>query len=329
VPNDLAHPAPEQLAAYAAGEAGDLDRAGIATHLAACQACSTEAAAIEAVTGELAALAEPDLPPGFHDRLVAAVQAEIDTPQPVPVDAGGTGDAAASPAREEAEPRPVPGPKPRPVPGPKPRPVPGPDLGAARDRRDARRRRLGVAVRPLAWGAAAAVILFIAVVGVAQLSDLTSEEGGGTAGGGEVATAPAAPEYAAGPLAAGEVPLFRLPGELDPAQLREAVSTRPDLQAAYRTAAGTAVADSEQRSKSAPSAGGTSAAAKAPPGLQACLAAVAPGARPAFFVEGAYQGRPATVLVAAEAQGGLGLYVFARGDCTRLLSRDSGPPPAT
>jgi predicted anti-sigma-YlaC factor YlaD len=290
VPNDLAHPAPEQLAAYLAGEAGDLDRAGIAGHLAGCPACSAETEAIEAVTGELAGLEEPDLPPGFHDRLMAAVQAELDDPQPVHDDAQ---DADAPP-------------------------VPVTSLDAAR------RRRRGLAGRPLTWGAAAAAALLIAVVGVTQLRDQAVNQDGGA-----TAAAPA-PETAAGtPLAKGAIPVFRLSGELDLAQLRSAVSTRPELQAAYQLAAGTAAGDRELSSQSSQAARSDSAGAQAPPGLDKCLAAAGPGASPAFFVEGTYQGKPATMLVTVEAQGRLGLYVFGRDDCTALLSSDSGAPPAT
>ena len=50
---------------------------------------------------------------------------------------------------------------------------------------------------------------------------------------------------------------------------------------------------------------------------------------PAFFVEGTYQGRPVTILVAVEAQGRIGVYVFGRGDCTTLIRRDSAAPPPT
>ena len=292
MPNDLAHPAPEQLAAYLAGEAGDLDRAGIAGHLAGCPACSAETEAIEAVTGELAGLEEPDLPPGFHDRLMAAVQAELDDPQPVHDD---TQDAVAPP-------------------------VPVTSLDAAR-----RRRRRGLAGRPLTWGAAAAAALLIAVVGVTQLRDQAVNQDGG----GATAAAPA-PETAAGtPFAKGAIPVFRLSGELDLAQLRSAVSTRPDLQAAYQLAAGTAAGDRELSSQSSQAGRSDSAGAQAPPGLDKCLAAAGQGARPAFFVEGTYQGKPATMLVTVEAQGRLGLYVFGRDDCTALLSSDSGAPPAT
>ena len=285
MPNDLTHPAPEQLAAYLAGESGTLDRAGIAAHLAGCQACAAEAEAIEAVTGELASLAslgEPEPPPGYHDRLVAAVQAELDQP-----------------AVDDA-------------------PAPVADLAA-------RRRPKGIGNRPLAWGAVAAAALLVAVVSVTQLSDKAAEQAKDSG----AAAAPAPRQSAGGATALssapGGIPVFRLAGELDPASLRSAVASSPQLAAAYQFAASEARGP-RASDRSQPEA--ASAQSGAPPGLASCLAAAGPGATPAFFVEGTYQGRPATILVTVQAGGQFGLYVFGRGDCTTLIDsqRTSAPP---
>lgn len=74
------HPDREQLAAWQAGELGEPDRARTADHLAGCGACATVVADIEHARHGLALLVDPELPAGFHERLLATVQREAPSP---------------------------------------------------------------------------------------------------------------------------------------------------------------------------------------------------------------------------------------------------------
>jgi hypothetical protein len=74
------HPDREQLAAWQEGELGEPDRGRTAAHVAGCGACAAAVADLERARYGLALLAEPDLPAGFHERLLAAVERE--TPKP-------------------------------------------------------------------------------------------------------------------------------------------------------------------------------------------------------------------------------------------------------
>jgi anti-sigma factor ChrR (cupin superfamily) len=70
------HPDQEQLAAFQAGDGDRRQRAEVEAHLAGCPSCAEVVASVEGARGRLALLEEPDLPPGLHDRLAAAVDAE-------------------------------------------------------------------------------------------------------------------------------------------------------------------------------------------------------------------------------------------------------------
>jgi hypothetical protein len=196
--------------------------------------------------------------------------------------------------------------------------------------------------RPPAWGAAAAVLLLVALA-VPLLNrsgeDLTTASGdAGGAQGQETAGA------AASGTAAGGLPVVRLPGEVTPRRLRVALATDPVARQAYQRATagggqtgdlrGEAQSDDRQPAEppaaATPSAPATSVAPGTPRAraTQACLAAAAAEAgRPlvgAFVAEGDYQGRPATVLVtsAAGEPSRADMWVFPRDDC-------AGPPLAT
>ena len=301
------HPDHEQLAAFQAGDGERRQLADVEAHLAGCPSCAAVVASVEQARSRLALLEEPDLPPGLHDRLAAALEAEpaqAPADRPIPrLGRAGSGTAG----------RPAAGRRP-----PGPRPVPW------------YRRRV-------AWGAAAALLL-AALVAVPLLDRSSELDTASQAGGGQAAQDFASPE------AAGPVPLIRVPGEVSAATVRARLASDTRAKAALDSATGAPAAAPSEPGGTAgatqspdQSAGGfrpsapTSGAGSAGAALQACLpaatAAASPATRPltpAFYLEGSYQGRAATVLVTASGgqPGRVDLWVFPRGRC-------SGPPLAT
>jgi hypothetical protein len=301
------HPDHEQLAAFQAGDGERRQLADVEAHLAGCPSCAAVVASVEQARSRLALLEEPDLPPGLHDRLAAALEAEpaqAPADRPIPrLGRAGSGTAG----------RPAAGRRP-----PGPRPVPW------------YRRRV-------AWGAAAALLL-AALVAVPLLDRSSELDTASQAGGGQAAQDFASPE------AAGPVPLIRVPGEVSAATVRARLASDTRAKAALDSATGAPAAAPSEPGGTAgatqspdQSAGGfrpsapTSRAGSAGAALQACLpaatAAASPATRPltpAFYLEGSYQGRASTVLVTASGgqPGRVDLWVFPRGRC-------SGPPLAT
>jgi putative zinc finger protein len=296
------HPDHEQLAAFQAGDVDRRQRADVEAHLAGCPSCVEVVASVERARGRLALLEEPELPPGLHDRLTAAVDAEA-----------GSGLLAS-----------------RPTPWYR---------------------------RPVALAAAAALLL---IALAAPLLDLTSRDNRTTADAGDAAgQEAAAPEgFAGGP----GLPVIRVPGAVSAATVRATLRADPQARLALeraraggglsaghtattRSAPPAPAAGTQRQGDDAQAGGGTATPPggaatlpgnlAAPPGgvadqracLSAAAAAAAPAARPlvaAFYVEGVYEGRQATVLVTTSSgsPARTDLWVFPRGDC-------SGQPLAT
>jgi Putative zinc-finger len=349
------HPDSEQLAAFQAGDGDRRQRAEVEAHLAGCPSCAEVVASVDQARAQLALLEEPDLPVGLHDRLAAAVDAEAA--------ASGVADGTRSRFRRPAL---VPGRS-----GPEGNGEPPACRVGAGQRRG---RPAPWYRRPIAWGAAAALLLaaLVAVPLLDQSSDVT------TAGG-----AQAAREADTG--ATGAVPLLRIPGEVSAATVRsrlatdrqaraaldsatarrgpggagDAAATRggagvgadpapslgtpcPAAEAAVPQAQNPATPSQSATTPAAPSqdlskgAGRSTASARppatAPAALAPCLTAATAATidpatlplTPAFYVEGTYQGRPATILVTTSGgqPGRVDLWAFPRDDC-------SSQPPAT
>jgi Putative zinc-finger len=294
------HPDREQLAAFQAGDGDRRQRADVEAHLAGCSSCAEVVASVERARGRLAVLEEPDLPPGLHDRLAAAVQREA---------AAATTDGPVSGPSEPGRAVSLDGRRARAARGPRPTPW---------------------YRRPVAWGAAAALLLAALVVPLlGQDSDnLTTASGGGT-------EADTAAQEAAGPGAAagGQLPVIRVAGEVSAATVRDRLADDTQAKAALDAAA---ARDRQATPNAAPSQdqpGGEGYRSSAPtpppqatggdagPCLTAATAAAEAATRPltpAFFIEGTRQGRAATILVTTSAgsPGRVDLWVFPRGDCS-------------
>jgi anti-sigma factor RsiW len=301
------HPDHEQLAAFQAGDGDRRQRAAVEAHLAGCPSCAELVASVERARGRLALLEEPDLPPGLHDRLAAAVDAEA---------AGAAGSAVAPPlsrlrrpaVRSAAD-------------------GPGVPAGAGRQaegRAGGRERPVPWYRRPVAWGAAAALLLaaLVAVPLLDRSTELSTASGG--AGGGQAA------QEAGG----GDLPVLRIPGEVPVAAVRARLATdsraRSALEGAPLSSPGTQPAAPDQSRQGADSTSGNlrpdaatprTGSASVPACFVAATAAADPAIRPlnpAFVVEGTYKGRPATVLVTTSAAqpGRADLWVFPRNDCS-------------
>jgi hypothetical protein len=284
------HPDREQLAAFQAGDGDRRQRNDVEAHLDGCRSCVDVVASVELARKRLALLEEPELPAGLHDRLAAAVAAE------------STGAIRALP---------------RPTPWYR---------------------------RPVAWGAAAALLL-AALVAVPLLDQSGGGDLGTAAGGGGADTAR---EAAQAPSVAGgaELPLLRVPGEVSAAAVRSRLARDSRAKQALESAAaggqspgGAATAPQDSQTSAPPPAPGSaqedayrsSGAPTARANLSSCLpaatAAADPATRPlvpAFYVEGTYRGRAATVLVTTSTgqPGRVDLWVFPRASC-------SSPPLAT
>jgi hypothetical protein len=324
VPERPDHPDHERLAAFEAGDGDRRERSAVEAHLAGCPSCAEVVASVERARSGLALLAEPDLPPGFHDRLAAAMEAE--TAQTT----------AAGPAPRSLR-RPAVG---APDARPGRRVAPG-----ARDPRSGRRaapeapaRPIPWFRRPVAWGAAAALLLAALVVPLLDQSDRDLTTAGGAGGGADTAA-----QEAAG---AGRVPVFSLSGEVSAAAVNSRLATDRQAKAALDSAAagtpgGQTATDhgpGAPATPQPPAEGGDNAYRSSAPAprtatadLQPCLPAAAAAADPAtrplvpaFYLQGTYQGRKATVLVTTSngQPGRVDLWVFPRGNC-------SSPPLAT
>ena len=336
------HPDAEQLAAFQAGDGERRQRAEVEAHLAGCPACAEAVAAVDRARDQLALLQEPELPAGLHDRLAAAVDAEAA--------AGGVADGARSRFRRPLSPAAGGHPALRPgrsgadAAGERAALVPGRSGGDANGAPSPGQVGAGPRWgrpppwyrRPVAWGAAAALLLaaLVAVPLLDQSSDMTTAGG---AGGAQAA------REATDTDATGAVPLLRIPGNVSAAAVRSRLATDRQARAALDSAtarrgaaapggeaAGGEPALRQSQSTATPAApsgdlslstGRSTAPAALAPCLTAATAAADPATlplTPAFFVEGTYRGRPATILVTAS--GGqparVDLWAFPRDDCS-------------
>jgi hypothetical protein len=293
VPDRPDHPDREQLAAFQAGDGERRRRLEVEAHLTGCPSCAEVVASVARARSGLALLEEPVLPAGLHDRVAAAVEAEA---------AQAAAELPAS-RRPEASPEVL-----RPTPWYR---------------------------RPVAWGAAAALLLAALVVPFLDQSGTMTSADRDAAG---TASQEAATEGGGG---AAPLPVIRIPGEVTAAKVQATLTADRRAKTALDAAGG----GGTPADQAAPPSGSLSrefgqqeaarSSTPAPQAHTALLASCLPAATgdadaatrpltPAFFVEGTYQGREATILVTTSASppGRVDLWVFPRNDC-------SAPPVAT
>ena len=173
--------------------------------------------------------------------------------------------------------------------------------------------------RPVAWGAAAALLVAALVIPFLNQSGPHV-----TTAGGDTGAAGGAREAATPAPSAANLPVFRVQGEVTADTVRRRLDTDSRAKAALnRAASSTPQAATGQGERTfSPDAGGAPADA---PGLQSCLpaasAAADPATRPltpAFFIVGTYQGRAATILVTTSTPqpSRVDLWVFPGDSCT-------------
>jgi hypothetical protein len=304
VPDHPVHPDREELAAWQAGALAEPAGAKVQAHLTGCAECTAVVEAVEGARMALAGLAEPELPPGLHERLAAAVGQAID--------------------RETA--------------------VRGPASAAGTRGGAARRRWAWNARAATVGAAAALVLLVAGLVPVLRhFSGGSGAQGSGVATASRSGAVPpgaaALPEFSAPGSYSGEA--LRAAVAANPA-VRDAYA-RAGAGAGAGGGGGAAGGGGASGSagRSAPAApnaaqgetqlqkGGSARDAGRPAvDQQACLAwaraASSEDLRPAFLVDTVYQGRQATVLVTRStgSPDQAMLWAFPRGDC-------SGPPFAS
>lgn len=296
MPHQPGHPDHQQLAAFQAGELNRRERARLEEHLGACADCAGLLAGAEQARQLLAAVPlEPELPPGLHERLEAAVRRELATD------------------RHRRAPAPV-------------------VLPASAPAWYRRRGALGllgaaavllllVALVPQLHLGGSPKRASTAAGSVAQPANGAASQGGGAAGSSAQALAAI---MAPGGFSAQDL---RARLASDPnvraafsAAARSAVPVPSTLNPGHSSQpqAGAATATAPPAGALAGPAGDTSLTMRA-----ACAAAatkLAPGSRPALLVRTVYQGKPATVLVTVAPGSGGGtvpaiLWYFADGTC--------------
>jgi hypothetical protein len=296
VPNHPVHPDREELAAWQAGALAEPAGAKVQAHLTGCAECTAVVEAVGGARTALASLAEPELPPGLHERLAAAIGEAIDREA-----------AVAGPAR----------------------------AAGGRDGPSHRRRRWAWNARAATLGAAAALVLLVAglVPVLRHVSGDSGTQGGGTATASRSEAVPpgatALPEFSAPGGYSGEV--LRAAVAANPA-----VHDAYARAGAAGAAGGGHAAGSASTRSAAPAApnaaqgdtqlqkGGSAQDAGRPAiDQQACLAwaraASSEDLRPAFLVDTVYRGRQATVLVtrSTSSPDQAMLWAFPRRDCSR------------
>ena len=268
------HPDATALAEYKAGLTGGRRARRLAAHVASCASCASVNDQLAAVTTVLASAPEPAMPDAVESRIIAALATEAALVTETPHD---TEAAHGTAAKRDTALRPV-----------------GGDGGGARRRPGGRSGRSGPGnrwLRPavLATVAAACLVLFGGVYGIAHLSSGSSSSSAASSAAG---TAAAGSESS--PLAGAQAPGTHT--RLEPADSGQAAAFTVTASGTnYQSAT---LAQQVRAQLARPAKTAASAAAEAAPSAQlsACVLHLTGQMRPSLVDRATYQGKPAYVI---------------------------------
>ena len=268
------HPDATTLAEYKAGLTGGRRARRLAAHVASCASCASVNDQLAAVTTVLASAPEPAMPDAVESRIIAALATEAALVTETPHD---TEAAHGTAAKRDTALRPV-----------------GGDGGGSRRRPGGRSGRSGPGnrwLRPavLASAAAACLVLFGGVYGIAHLSSGSSSSSAASSAAG---TAAAGSESS--PLAGAQAPGTHT--RLEPADSGQAAAFAVTASGTNYQSATLAQQVRAQLARPAKTAAPPAAEAAPSAQLSACVLHLTGQMRPSLVDRATYQGKPAYVI---------------------------------
>ena len=268
------HPDPTALAEYKAGLTGGRRARRLAAHVASCASCASVNDQLAAVTTVLASAPEPAMPDAVESRIIAALATEAALVTDTPHDTEAAHDTAA---KRDTALRPV-----------------GGDGGGSRRRPGGRSGRSGPGnrwLRPavLASAAAACLVLFGGVYGIAHLSSGSSSSSAASSAAG---TAAAGSESS--PLAGAQAPGTHT--RLEPADGGQAAAFAVTASGTNYQSATLAQQVRAQLARPAKTAAPPAAEGAPSAQLSACVLHLTGQMRPSLVDRATYQGKPAYVI---------------------------------
>lgn len=266
------HPDATALAEYKAGLTGGRRARRLAAHMASCASCASVNDQLAAVTAVLASAPEPAMPDAVESRIIAALATEAAPVTETPHD---TEAAHGTAAKRDTALRPV-----------------GGDGGGSRRRPGGGRPGPGSRwLRPavLASAAAACLVLFGGVYGIAHLSSGSSSSSAASSAAG---TAAAGSESS--PLAGAQAPGTHT--RLEPADSGQAAAFAVTASGTNYQSATLAQQVRARLARPAKTAASPAAAAAPSAQLSACVLHLTGQMRPSLVDRATYQGKPAYVI---------------------------------
>ncbi|HET6193610.1 MAG TPA: hypothetical protein VFE59_42155 [Trebonia sp.] len=272
------HPDATALAEYKAGLTGGRRARRLAAHVASCASCASVNDQLAAVTTVLASAPEPAMPDAVESRIIAAFATEAALVTETPHD---TEAAHGTAAKRDTALRPV-----------------GGDGGGSRRRPGGRSGRSGPGnrwLRPavLASAAAACLVLFGGVYGIAHLSSGSSSSSAASSAAGSAAGTAAAGSESS-PLAGAQAPGTH--ARLEPADSGQAAAFAVTASGTDYQSATLAQQVRAQLARPAKTAAPPAAGAAPSAQLSACVLHLTGQMRPSLVDRATYQGKPAYVI---------------------------------
>jgi hypothetical protein len=266
------HPDATALAEYKAGLTGGRRARRLAAHVASCASCASVNDQLAAVTTVLASAPEPAMPDAVESRIMAALATEAALVTVTPHDTEAAHDTAA---KRDTALRPV-----------------GGDGGGSRRRPGGGRSGPGNRwLRPavLASAAAACLVLFGGVYGIAHLSSGSSSSSAASSAAGSAAAG-----SESSPLAGAQAPGTHT--RLEPADSAPAAAFAVTASGTNYQSATLARQVRAQLARPAKTAALPAAEAAASAQLSACVLHLTGQMRPSLVDRATYQGKPAYVI---------------------------------